>query len=97
MLQLQLARQSEIHRVKILGAFQDVPNIIEMATNKSNIFPLDRQHPKIIQLHKNVQELHTTLLKALPVLINMLIPGTFREVNRVKLYEWFKKLTLFSP
>ncbi|RDW79368.1 hypothetical protein BP6252_04006 [Coleophoma cylindrospora] len=82
-----LARQSEMNRRKILAAFGAVPNIIETARNKAKNFPLD-SNPKIIRLHKNIQELQETLLRTLPVLINKLIPGTFRNAWKSPFNEW---------
>jgi hypothetical protein len=73
----QLARHSEMNRCKILSAFGAVPNIIEMAQNKAETFPMDSKNPKSVQLHKSIQELQETLLRTLPALINKLIPGTF--------------------
>jgi hypothetical protein len=75
-----------MNRLKILGAFETVPNIIEMARNKSETFPLDCKNPKSIQLHKNVQELQATLLRTLPALINRLVPGTFRKIMKQELH-----------
>ncbi|RDW91763.1 hypothetical protein BP5796_01157 [Coleophoma crateriformis] len=83
-----LARQSEMNRRKILAAFGNVPNIIEIARNKAETFPLDSKNPKSIQLHKNIQELQETLLRTLPVLINKLIPGTFRNAWKSPFNEW---------
>lgn len=68
-----------MNRLKILAAFGTVPQIIEMAQNKAETFPLDGKNPKRIQLHKNIQDLQETLLRTLPALINKLIPGTFRK------------------
>lgn len=68
-----------MNRAKILASFESVPNIIEMARNKAENFPLDSKNPKSIQLHQNVQELQATLLRTLPALINKLVPGTFRK------------------
>ena len=67
-----------MNRLKILGAFDTVPNVIEMARNKAESFPLDGGNPKSIKLHKSVQELQSTLLDVLPLLINKLVPNTFR-------------------
>lgn len=50
-----------------------------MARNKMESFPLDTANPKSIKLHVSVKELHKTLLKVLPVLIDKLVPGTFRQ------------------
>ncbi|KAB5583584.1 hypothetical protein GE09DRAFT_1212161 [Coniochaeta sp. 2T2.1] len=71
-----LARHSEMNRLRILGAFEMVPNIIEMARNKAELFPLDAKNPKSVKLHKNVHELRTTLLRALPALIQKLVPSS---------------------
>jgi hypothetical protein len=68
-----------MNRRKILAAFGDVPNIIEMARNKAETFPMDCKNLKSVQLHKSIQELQETLLRTLPALINKLIPGTFRK------------------
>ncbi len=68
-----------MNRRKILAAFGNVPNIIEIARNKAETFPMDSKNPKSVQLHKSIQELQETLLRTLPVLINKLIPGTFRK------------------
>ncbi|KFA78623.1 hypothetical protein S40288_11199 [Stachybotrys chartarum IBT 40288] len=76
-----LARHSEMNREKILAAFENVPNIIEMARNKAETLPLDGANPKSVQLHKSVQELQNTLLEILPALIDKLIPGTFHAVT----------------
>lgn len=56
-----------------------MPNIIEIARNKAETLPLESGYPKSVQLHKSIQELQETLLKTLPVLIDKLVPGTFRE------------------
>jgi hypothetical protein len=75
-----------MNRLRILGAFETVPNIIEMARNKAQTFPLDERNPKSVKLHENVHELRTTLLQVLPVLINKLVPNpSFCEYNHVKL------------
>lgn len=76
---MKLARHSEMNRLKILGAFEKVPNIIEMARNKVETFPLDKNNFKTVKLHASVEELQATLLQTLPVLINKLVPGTFRK------------------
>ena len=73
-----------MNRLKILGAFEKVPNIIEMARNKAEAFPLDSGNPKSVQLHKNVEELQATLLETLPPLINKLVPGSFRKQTRLE-------------
>ncbi|KAM7183494.1 hypothetical protein V8F33_013541 [Rhypophila sp. PSN 637] len=72
-----LARHSELNRVKILGAFENVPNIIEMARNKAKTFPLDNDNPKSVQLHTKVRLLQDTLIKSFPPLINKLVPSGF--------------------
>lgn len=73
-----------MNRLKILEAFEKVPNIIEMARNKAETFPLDSENPKTVQLHENVHKLQKTLLRTLPVLINKLVPGTFRKTTQQK-------------
>jgi hypothetical protein len=65
-----------MNRLRILGAFEMVPNIIEMARNKAETFPLDANNPKSVKLHKNVHDLRTTLLRALPALIQKLAPSS---------------------
>jgi hypothetical protein len=80
----QLAKHSEMNRLKILGAFENMPNIIEMARNKAASFPLDSKNPRSIELHKSMDGLHATLLGTLPALINRLIPGTFRKQDLSK-------------
>lgn len=65
-----------MNRLRILGAFEMVPTIIEMARNKAETFPLDGNNPKSVKLHKNVHELRTTLLRALPALIQKLVPSS---------------------
>ena len=68
-----------MNRQRILAAFGAVPNIIEIAQNKAETFPMDSRNLKSVQLHKSIQELQETLLRTLPALINKLIPGTFRK------------------
>ena len=70
-----------MNRIKILTAFEKVPNIIEEARNKAETFPLDKENPKSVQLHKHVDKLHWVLMQTLPVLINRLVPNTFRTVT----------------
>jgi len=77
---LQLARHSEMNRLKILGAFERVPNIIELAKDRVETFPRD-SNPKSARLHQSVRDLQLTLLRTLPVLIDKLIPGTFGETT----------------
>jgi hypothetical protein len=72
----KLARHSELNRLRILGAFEMVPNIIETARNKTETFPLDERNPKSIKLHDSVNKLRTTLLRALPALIQKLVPSS---------------------
>jgi len=72
----KLARHSEMNRLRILGAFEMVPNIIEMARNKAETFPLDDRNPKSVKLHKSVHQLRMTLLRALPALIQKLVPSS---------------------
>ncbi|KAK3312951.1 hypothetical protein B0H66DRAFT_569238 [Apodospora peruviana] len=83
-----LARHSEMNRVKILAAFENVPNIIEIAWSKAKTFPLDRDKPKSVKLHQNVEKLQETLLKTLPMLINKLVPGTFLNAWRSPFNGW---------
>jgi hypothetical protein len=73
----QLARHDHINRVKILGAFEMVPNIIESARNKAETFKKDRSKPKNMQLHDHIEKLQDVLLRVIPALINLIIPGTF--------------------
>lgn len=63
-----------MNRLKILGAFETVPNIIEMARNKAKNYPLNSLNPKSVKLHKNVHDLRITLVRVLPPLINKLVP-----------------------
>ena len=70
-----------MNRLKILGAFDSVPNVIEMARNKAESFPLDEANPKSIKLHKSIQELQWTLLRVLPPLIDKIVPKTFRTTR----------------
>jgi hypothetical protein len=87
---VQLARHSAQNRMKILRAFEDIPNVIHMAQKKSRTFPLDDSNPESVRLHESVGELQKTLLRSLPDLIERLNPGTFREcacmVERRSLY-----------
>ncbi|KAK0713760.1 hypothetical protein B0T26DRAFT_678051 [Lasiosphaeria miniovina] len=83
-----LARHSEMNRLKILAAFESVPNIIEMARNKAETFKLDSSNPKSIQLHKCVQELQLMLIRTLPALINRLVPGTFLNAWKSPFGTW---------
>lgn len=68
-----------MNRIKILAAFERVPNIIEEAQNKANTFPLDKENPRTVKLDRQVRALRKTLVQVLPVLINILIPNTFRK------------------
>lgn len=73
-----------MNRLRILGAFGKVPNIVEMARNKAETFPLDGQNPKSVKLHQNVHELRMTLVRVLPPLINKLVPcSSFCENRRI--------------
>jgi hypothetical protein len=76
-----------MNRRKILAAFGAVPNIIEIAQNKAQTFPMDSKNLKSVQLHKSIQELQETLLRTLPALINKLIPGTFRKNTTKNLHK----------
>jgi hypothetical protein len=76
-----------MNRRKILAAFGGVPNIIEMAQNKAETFPMDSKNLKSVQLHNSIQELQETLLRTLPALINKLMPGTFRKNTTKNLHK----------
>jgi hypothetical protein len=76
-----------MNRLKILAAFGAVPNIIEIARNKAETFPMDSKNLKSVQLHQSIQELQETLLRILPALINKLIPGTFRKNTTQDLHK----------
>ena len=71
-----------MNRSKILAAFEKVPNIIEEAQNKAHTFrvPVHENRQRTAKLDQQVQELRITLLRVLPVLINILIPNTFRTL-----------------
>ena len=62
-----------------MGAFETVPNIIEMAKNKAASFPLESRNPKAIRLHKEIAEFQQTLIKTIPALIDRLAPGTWSK------------------
>ncbi|KAM7213570.1 hypothetical protein V8F06_011067 [Rhypophila decipiens] len=83
-----LARHSELNRTKILGAFENVPNIIEMARTKAETFPLDSNNTKSVQLHKKVRLLQDTLIKSLPPLINKLVPSGFLSALQSPFGGW---------
>jgi len=70
-----------MNRRKILTAFAAVPNIIEIAKNKAETFPMDSKKPKSVDLHMSIHKLQETLLRTLPALINKLAPGTFRKIT----------------
>jgi hypothetical protein len=48
------------------------------------LFGMGDQNPRSIRLRRSVFALHTTLLQVLPVLINILIPNTFREYDKLE-------------
>ncbi|KAK0639603.1 hypothetical protein B0T16DRAFT_450265 [Cercophora newfieldiana] len=73
---MSIARHRETNRNKILHAFENLPNVIQMAQDKANTFPLDKKMESI-RLHESVNELQQTLLRTLPDLIEKLNPGTF--------------------
>ena len=89
----QLARHSEVNRLKILQAFETLPNIIEAAHNKADNLPLDTENMKSVKLHGAISDLHVTLIRTIPPLINKLIPGTFRTDLPHKLVEGWLSLT----
>jgi len=66
-----------MNRIKILTAFERVPNIIEEAQNKAKSFPVGHENPRTVTLHSKIHALRDTLVRVLPVLINILIPKTF--------------------
>lgn len=53
-----------------------VPTIIEIARNKAETFPLDERNPKSVKLHESVHKLRITLQRALPTLIQKLVPSS---------------------
>ena len=73
-----------MNRLKILAAFENLPNIIEMAKNKQKTFKPDSDDPKSRDLHLRVEHLQTTLLRVLPILIDKLVPGTLSEFARME-------------
>lgn len=77
-----LARQDEMNRLKIMNAFERVPNIVEMAQNKAAMVSPETDHPKTMQLHRHIGLLRKTLVTTLPPLIDILVPRTF--VNKFK-------------
>ncbi|KAK3367849.1 hypothetical protein B0H63DRAFT_529557 [Podospora didyma] len=77
-----LARQDEMYRLKIMNAFERVPNIVEMAQNKAAMVSPETDHPKTMQLHRHIDQLRKTLVTTLPLLIDILVPRTF--VNKFK-------------
>lgn len=68
-----------MNRLKLMTAFETIPNIVEMAQNKAANFPLEGGNPKAIRLHKEIAEFQQTLLKTIPALIGRLAPGTWGE------------------
>jgi len=74
-----------MNRQRILTAFGNVPNIIEIAKNKAETFPFDSQSPKRVKLHDSIEHLYNTLLLTLPALIDRLIPGTFSKNTTLNL------------
>ncbi|KAK4160418.1 hypothetical protein QBC43DRAFT_113603 [Cladorrhinum sp. PSN259] len=83
-----LARHSEMNRLKILSAFESVPNIIEEAQNKAHTFPPDEKNPKTMQLHESIGGLQETLLRVLPALIDKLIPGAWPKAWKSPFGSW---------
>ncbi|KAK0712618.1 hypothetical protein B0T26DRAFT_714770 [Lasiosphaeria miniovina] len=83
-----LARHSELNRLKILAAFERLPNIVEIARNKMKAFPLDIGNSKSIELHQKIHKLQTTLLATLPLLIDKLVPGSFRNACKKPFAGW---------
>ncbi|KAH8884333.1 hypothetical protein GQ53DRAFT_399321 [Thozetella sp. PMI_491] len=73
---LQLARHRAQNRGKILQAFGNLPNIIQMAQDKAKNLPLSDGEPDSIRLHSTIRDLQQTLLRVLPDLIDRLNPGT---------------------
>ena len=76
---VKLARHYEGHRLKIFSAFQDLPNIIHEAMSKAEKLPLNVNNPESVHLHRAIRQLQATLLKVLPLLIDSMVPGTFRK------------------
>jgi hypothetical protein len=68
----QIAQHREKNRQDILDAFEDIPEIIAMAHSKSKNFPDDKG------LRDSIENLKMTLLEAIPNLVDLLRPGTFR-------------------
>ena len=65
--------------MKILRALENIPNVIQMAQDKTNSFPLNYNQGESIRLHESIREFQRTLLCTLPNLIEKLNPDTFRE------------------
>lgn len=75
----EIARHREANRNKILHAFENLPNVIQIAQGRAETLSLDNRMESI-RLHESVNELQQTLLRTLPDLIEKLNPGTFREL-----------------
>lgn len=80
---VKLARQRQQIRFKILDAFEQIPNIIQMAQSKSSIFPCDERFPESLELHNSLWELYKTLIRTIPELIADLNPDTRREHRKM--------------
>ncbi|KAF2672080.1 hypothetical protein BT63DRAFT_422585 [Microthyrium microscopicum] len=73
-----LARQRMQSRQKILQAFEDIPDVMMMASGKFDTLP--QNHPRRRKLHENIKELQQVLLRTLPALIDRLsCSGTMRN------------------
>ena len=77
----EIARHRTQDRLKILAAFDDMPNAILMAHNKAGAFPRDEANLHSIRLHDSVDALYKTLLGVLPPLIKTLNPDKFRKLQ----------------
>jgi len=83
-----------MNRLKILAAFENLPNIIEMAQDKAKTMPLDVNNPKSIKLHGKIGKLHKTLLQTLPFLMHKLVPNTFGKTSEQDRIRGIGQLTL---
>jgi hypothetical protein len=93
MIPWQLVQTRETNRQDILDAFEEIPGIVHMAYTQSKRFP------ESLTLHQHIDRFKCNLCDAIPCLIDILVPGTFRlcllsqnkltlnEANKMQSYE----------
>lgn len=83
----QIARHHEQVRNKIIRAFENLPNVVQMAQSKASCFPPAEANLQSIRLHECLDHLHRTLLCTLPELIKRLDAGSFCELSSTLIHH----------